>query len=100
MFLKRLLAVVLLYDIDVMSEFTDHFNYFLRRHYSKEFQVKLERLDMGYRLWGSFGGKLNDNDPITKTVSSVITFIPFLVICPALLRMCQFVRHVSNFLHR
>ncbi|EFO20186.2 lipase [Loa loa] len=74
------------------GEFTDHFNDFLKRKYGIKIQILLERLDMGLGLWGSFGGKLDENDPISKR--------PVLFIHGALSRAAVFLKHREYFIYR
>ena len=53
----------------VLSEFTNHFRDFLINNYGNNFEADVERMDMGTHGMGSFGGKENDSDTITKRVS-------------------------------
>lgn len=67
--LLYVLLLLLSNEYHGQAEFTDHFNDFLRKKYGIKTKKLLERLDMGLGHWGSFGGKLNENDPINKRVS-------------------------------
>uniref|UniRef100_A0A1I8EES0 Lipase n=1 Tax=Wuchereria bancrofti TaxID=6293 RepID=A0A1I8EES0_WUCBA len=74
------------------GEFTHHFNDFLRRKYGMKTQKLLERLDMGLSLWGSFGGKTDENDPVNKR--------PVLFVHGALSRAAVFLKHREYFIYR
>ncbi|KAM3727418.1 Lysosomal thioesterase PPT2-B [Dirofilaria immitis] len=74
------------------AEFTNHFNDFLKKNYGIETQKQLERLDVGLGLWGSFGGKLNENDPIIKR--------PVLFVHGAFSRAAIFIKHHEYFIHK
>lgn len=53
----------------VAAEFTDDFHRFLDTNYGRMEGARLEREDMGRFLWGSFGGKLESDQPINNEVS-------------------------------
>ncbi|VDK82040.1 unnamed protein product [Onchocerca ochengi] len=74
------------------AEFTSHFNNFLKRNYGMKTQGNLERLDMGLSLWGSFGGKMNENDPINKR--------PVLFVHGAFSRAAVFLKHREYFIYK
>uniref|UniRef100_A0A915PIF1 GPI inositol-deacylase n=1 Tax=Setaria digitata TaxID=48799 RepID=A0A915PIF1_9BILA len=74
------------------AEFTDHFNDFLRKKYGLKIQQNLERLDMGLNFWGSFGGKLDENDLVKRR--------PVIFVHGALSRAAVFLKHRNYFISR
>uniref|UniRef100_A0A915BAV5 Lipase n=1 Tax=Parascaris univalens TaxID=6257 RepID=A0A915BAV5_PARUN len=67
--LMRYALVILLLFGGAQCYFTKHFNNFIIKHYGKEVQKSLERLDVAKNHWGhlgSFGGKLHDGSVIKK----------------------------------
>ncbi|KAL3990531.1 Lipase (class 2) family protein [Acanthocheilonema viteae] len=92
MLLHVLLLLLLNNEYHSQAEFTNHFNYFLSKNYGIKTQKLLERLDMGLHYWGSFGGKLNENDPINNR--------PVLFVHGALSSAFMFLRHCEYFVYR
>lgn len=65
------LALYIYLDIS-FATFTDDFNTFLQKTYGSEVQQKLERVDMGPGIVGSFGGKERANMTFDKRVNFFI----------------------------
>ncbi|CAG9534040.1 unnamed protein product [Cercopithifilaria johnstoni] len=90
--LLYVLLLLLSNEYHSQAEFTDHFNNFLSGRYGIRTQKLLERLDMGIGHWGSFGGKLNENDPIYNK--------PVLFVHGAFSRAAIFLKHREYFIDK
>ena len=79
----QLLAFVIFINIrQIKSEFSQDFRNFLIQFYDRAMLDKLERVDMGIGMLGSFGGKSLATDVVKNRVSVPIPEFPSMSISP------------------
>uniref|UniRef100_A0AAF5DAB0 Lipase domain-containing protein n=1 Tax=Strongyloides stercoralis TaxID=6248 RepID=A0AAF5DAB0_STRER len=66
-------VLLILLEQKCVQEFTNHFNNFIEKNYNISVRIQMERIDLGWGNWGSFGGKISDNDVLRKRP---VIFIP------------------------
>uniref|UniRef100_A0A0K0FZ74 Lipase EstA/Esterase EstB family-containing protein n=1 Tax=Strongyloides venezuelensis TaxID=75913 RepID=A0A0K0FZ74_STRVS len=65
--------LLILLEYRCTPEFTSHFSNFIEKNYNVSTKIQMERIDLGWGNWGSFGGKNNNDDVLRKRP---IVFIP------------------------
>uniref|UniRef100_A0A0N4Z5D6 Lipase domain-containing protein n=1 Tax=Parastrongyloides trichosuri TaxID=131310 RepID=A0A0N4Z5D6_PARTI len=90
---KVFVVILLLLFIRLSKEeFTSDFSKFIEINYNVSTRVRMERVDLGWGIWGSFGGKNSSNEVIRKRP---VIFIP-----GAQLRSLMFAGGRNYFLQR
>ncbi|VDN02255.1 unnamed protein product [Thelazia callipaeda] len=70
--LKIILFLLFSLINQTQTVFTNDFNKFLIENYGEEMQKKLERIDVGPGMIGSFGGKVKSEDKLSKRIRNFI----------------------------